>query len=109
MSLADGKICANSGPINPGGTPNELVWSQTGNYIGSTQEGKFVIYDATNLSVAAELRGQYPSDICFLPDNEHVALGSWNFTILASLADLFAGKVVMPPPPPVRRSRAPGR
>lgn len=107
MSLADGQIQAYSGPTEPSGTGDQLAWSQTGEYIGSIQNRKFVIYRAADLSVAGEVQCQYPSDICFLPDNEHVALGTWNFTIFASLVDLFAGKVVMPPPPPVRRSRAP--
>ena len=95
LRASTGKILARSGAIKIGGTGCELAWSADSKYIGSVQDRRFVFYRASGLAIIGEVPCQYPSGVCFLPQGNQLALGSWNSSVLVDFADVLAGRVRM--------------
>lgn len=76
-----------------------FVWSWDGQIIAAAQrqksESKFTFYRSSDLSVLGDVPCEYPSSICFLPGNDQVVLGTWQFSPLARLEDFLSGLVKM--------------
>jgi len=93
VGTSDGEVVARSAEIKIGGTGMELAWSSDSRLVGSVQDRQFVFYRASDLEVVGELPCQYPCSICFIPREGLVVLGTWNSSVLVSIADVLMGKV----------------
>lgn len=93
LRISDGTLTAHSADYENGGSGNEIAWSRDSSVIGVVQKMRFVFYRASDLEMLAELPCRYPSSICFLPNQDLVVLGTWNASVLASVADVLMGKV----------------
>ena len=88
---SDGSIVASSASTEGGGTGSELAWSDDSRYLASVQSRKFVLYNASDLSVVGAVPCQYPSAIAFLPNNK-LLLGSWSASAIMDLGHILAGQ-----------------
>jgi hypothetical protein len=86
---SDSQIVATSDPVDH--RVLELTWSNNGRLIGSVQDQRYVFYHSTSLKTEAVLPMRYPSHLLFMPDDETVALGSWETSIVLNLRDVLAG------------------
>jgi WD40 repeat protein len=85
--------CLLRSPIELGGTGAALRWSADGEFIGSVQKGRIVVYASADLSEAASYPYEYPSDICFASDRSFIAFGTWSFGILERIGTDAANRV----------------
>lgn len=62
--------------VDIGGMSGALNWSQDGQFLGSVQDGKVVIYTRSGLSRELEYSLPYPGNVAFSPNGALIALGS---------------------------------
>jgi WD40 repeat protein len=95
--VSDGAIVATTCEPEFNGT-NDLTWSPDQQFIGLLQSKQFIFYRSSDLTVVARVPGRFLSSMCFLPNSNLVALGSWQTSILVAFDDVLAGRVEFPSP-----------